>query len=518
MEPANEKNRWLPAVIFIAALGVLLGLSLWGADVVPPAGGGEKKVAEVGAGEVVEAAFSKGEEGAAARELIAAQPDGTWPLRVEVVDAHGDPVAGARVTVVDPVQGESIANAITDAHGSCEVFVAADRAAVRAIHEEVGRTLTLPVSQAEDEEVPVRLVLWRPVEMRGVVLGEDAQPLRGMQVRIEASNLLYGTNAPHVSPERVVSDRLGRFTFEAPVGLQGFATMRVPGVKGRVEAKWTAKLGGQVVLAVPGAFKIEGLVLDEQGNRTKANVSLANVLLGSWSTKEEPRERFSLDVDRPGQHAIVALGFDGFTAQQTVELSVARPRAYVELTLTKAKDSLELAPVKKVVDPDATITVDVFRNDGSPAAGVELLIAGSHKTGFSNRAFTSNSNRVKVGGRVLWERPLDMLINDATVDQWAVLHLPQGPVPPHVRVSLEPTGGVDFVALCRGRDARGVNLYLTTPHTDFASGTGKHRMQIDEVPPGPAVLEARRGFELLATKKLIIRGGITNYATIEVDL
>jgi hypothetical protein len=85
-------------------------------------------------------------------------------------------------------------------------------------------------------------------------------------------------------------------------------------------------------------------------------------------------------------------------------------------------------------------------------------------------------------------------------------------------VVLQPPASVDFVAKCRGRDARGVMLHLSTEHTDFVSGRGKHLMQLDEVPPGPAVLQVRRGFEVLATKNVFIRGGVTNYETIEVKL
>lgn len=504
-------------MIVIAVLGVLLALSLWGGDPAPPKLGASAEKRSRSGAAAAEASHQRDVESSGARELVAEQPDGTWPLEVEIVDAHGDPVAGARVTVLDAVSGEVGATAITDRDGLCGVPIAADRAAVRALHEEVGRTLTLPVSQEEDEGTPVRLILWRPVQMRGVVLGEDAQPLRGVRVELEAASLLYGTNSPHVSPASVVSDDLGRFTFEAPLGLQGYAHMAPPGRGSRVEANWTAEKGGEVVLALPGAFRIEGLVLDADGNRAKANVALAREVRKLSVGLGDPVEQYSVDAESPGMHEVIALGFDGWTARQKVELSVARPRVYVELKLSKADNTLALAPIKKVFDPNASITFDVFRDDGSPSMVVDLSYGDPN----SDAAYyhqQSSGNQLKVGGRSLWQRPLQMLFFDKAANQYGLFDLPEGPIAPRVRIVLEQPGSVDIVARCRGREARGVALYLATPHTDFASGTDKHRMQINEVPPGPALLEARRGFELLGTKALIIRGGVTNYATIEVDL
>jgi len=512
----NANNRWLTAVIVIAVLGVLVALSLWGGDTAPP-----KHTESVAQNERTGPLAAEASHGKSAtsgtRELIAEQPEGTWPLVVEIVDAHGDAVAGARVTVVDAVSGEAGVTVITDRDGLSEIPIAADRAAVRGLHEEVGRTLTLPVSKDEDEGTPVRLILWRTVQMRGVVLGEDARPLRGVRVDLEAASLLYGTNSPHVAPANVVSDDLGRFTFEAPLGLHGYAHMTPPGRGARVKADWTAENGGEVVLAMPGAFRIEGLVLDADGNRAKANVALAREVKRLSMGMGDPVEQFSVDAESSGMHEIVALGFDGWTAKQKVELTVARPRAYVELKLSKEDNTLALAPIKKVFDPKASITFDVFRDDGSPAVVVDLSYGDPN----SDSAFyhqQSTGNQLKVGGRSLWQRPLQMLFFDKSANQYATFDLPEGPIAPRVRIVLEQAGSIDIVARCRGRVARGVTLYLSTPHTDFASGTGKHRMQLNDVPPGPALLEARRGFELLGTKALIIRGGVINYATIEVDL
>lgn len=518
MSSTLRANHWPRAVLIMALFCALFGWRMCGSEVEPPKSRDAKDASQRVAGTATEASLDNKTNAAGHRELVREQVAGTWSLQLKVLDTNGMAVASADVDVIDAVQGGELGKVVTDRDGNCEVVVRKDHAAVRATHADVGRSLTLPVSRDGDADQTIRLVLWRPVLMTGVALGADAQPLRGVQVELEPLTLLYGCNSPHVAPSQVVTDDRGRFSFEAPVGLEGFAHIRVAHNQ-RIDAAWTAEPGGEVVVAVPGAFCIEGLVIDAAGNATKANVSLAGALpdLFLWRP-DDPVERFSLDPKKPGKHSLVALGFDGWVAKADVEITAARPRAYVELRLQKADDTLALAPVRKVEDPTASIWIDVFTADGKPANKV-WLSRGREQRGPQHVPLSEGRGpQIQLSGRTLWQRPMRILVFDAPSNQYGWLELKSGPLPTRATVVLQPPASIDFIAKCRGRDARGVMLHLSTEHTDLVSGRGKHHMQMDDVPPGPAVLEVRRGFELLATKKVFLRGGVTNFETIEVEL
>lgn len=520
MSSTPSATRWHRPVLILVLFGALFGLRMCGSEVEPPACNDADGATQRVAGIAAEAIAQEKTRTAGPRELVREQLAGSWSLQLQVLDTNGAAVASASVDVLDAVQGGEVAKVVTDREGFCEVVVREDRVAVRATHADVGRSLTLSVSRDVDADQTIRMILWRPVQMTGVALGRDAQPLRGVQVELEPLSLLYGSNSPHVVPPLVVTDGRGRFSFEAPFGLEGFAYMRVAGRSKRIEVAWTAEPGGEVVVAVPGAFRIEGLVTDAAGNVTKANVSLAQAKHSTFisTSRDEPAERFSLDPKKPGKHSLVAVGFDGFVAKVDVEVTSARPRAYVELTLKEADDTLALAPVTTVEDPTASIWVDVFTADGKPAKRVWLSNGRTPSGPLPAPLSNDRGPKIQLSGRTLWGRPMRILVYDAPSNQYGWLELKNGPLPPRMTVVLQPPASVDFVAKCRGRDARGVMLHLSTEHTDFVSGRGKHLMQLDEVPPGPAVLQVRRGFEVLATKNVFIRGGVTNYETIEVKL
>ncbi|HIE71510.1 MAG TPA: hypothetical protein EYP98_15790, partial [Planctomycetes bacterium] len=167
-------------MLILVLFGALFGLGMCGSEVEPPACNDADGATQRVAGIVAEASVQKKTRTAGPRELVREQLAGSWSLQLQVLDTNGAAVASAGVDVLDAVQGGEVAKVVTDREGFCEVVVREDRVAVRATHADVGRSLTLSVSRDVDADQTIRMILWRPVQMTGVALGRDAQPLRGV--------------------------------------------------------------------------------------------------------------------------------------------------------------------------------------------------------------------------------------------------------------------------------------------------------------------------------------------------
>ena len=199
--PQGDTSRsLLPVLMLLVALAIVAVL-LWlssGAAVVLPS---TDRAPTGDAGSTNAAGASRAHEPSqpdASRELIDEMIEGTWQLQVQVVDATGDPVANAAIEVQETRQAAAHVAGKTGGDGLCTLEAVRDRFLVRAHHAGTGRSLLVAANRELHAETPLRLLLWRPVQMVGLVLGADSQPWPGAHVSLEALELLYGSNSPHV--------------------------------------------------------------------------------------------------------------------------------------------------------------------------------------------------------------------------------------------------------------------------------------------------------------------------------
>lgn len=534
---ASQGSPWLRVALVMAAV-VAFALWWWSdEDVAPPnPNAADALGGDYAAGLAATSSIDLVPQ-EASREIVGEMIEGMWSLIVTVVDANGDPVAAAAIEVQATAKGAASDAGRTNADGFCRLEVTSDRVFVRAYHSRIGRSLLVAVQDDGYVVQQLRLLLWRPTRVTGIVLGADSRPWPGVHVSLEARHLLYGSSSPHVWPTSVVTNAAGCFEFEAAAAVPGLARLSATGF-GNIEADWIANDGAQVVLAVPGALRIEGVVVDQTGNPTLAKVAF--VRAGELRTRpQDPQaaERFSLQPKTLGKHTIMATGAGNLRATATVELRADQPRAYVELQLQEPKASSKPEEVasssfnfsggisrgfvsrmpKSVVDGPA-ITLDVFSADGEPAANVEVWKACElgrvMNWGLGEwRGSTGMLRQSKV-----YDRPMRLLVTNKSGTEHAWLELAEDPVPPRATVRLGRRGSVSVEARCRGRIARGVTLQMWTHHEPFSSGRGKHLLLADEVPAGPALILVRRGFEIVGQKTFIVQPGVLTTEVIEVEL
>src|SRR5690606_40951780 len=109
------------------------------------------------------------------RELVDQEHDGFWRLQVQVVDATGDPVASALLEWQESVDSVAHVAGTTNSDGICQLETDVERLFVRAHAAGIGRSLLVPASNDDGGQCHLRLLLWRPVRMTGVVLGANAR-------------------------------------------------------------------------------------------------------------------------------------------------------------------------------------------------------------------------------------------------------------------------------------------------------------------------------------------------------
>ena len=536
---AKQSSAWLRAAFLVLAV---VGFAWWwwgGDEVAPPVPSQSGMRAEQAPAELAGSAATDQVRQASSREVIGEMAAGAWPLIVKVVDANGDPVAAAAVEVQESRRGAASIAARTNSDGICTLDVTSDRVLVRAHHSRIGRSLLVAATEDGYVDQQLRLLLWRPRQVTGVVLGADSRPWPGVGVRLEARELLYGASSPHVWPNEVVTDAAGRFAFEAAADVPGFARLSAPGFE-NVEAEWVASEGAQVVLAVPGALRIEGLVVDRAGNPISAVVVLASA--DDYRTQARTAvasERFSLEPKTLGTHTLSATGEGWLVGGATVELTAAQPRVYIEVKLEELERIPEpVAPTGPVLELDLgngkaaglqvplvtppvdhnAIVVEVVGADGKLAKGVMVQRASELGSVMHSNLTSSTSNHVTLRESQVKERPMRLLFSNRQFSEHGWLDLAEGPLPGRVIVQLGVRGSVSVEARCRGRVARGVMLQMWTHHEAFSSGRGKHHLEANEVPAGPALIEVRRGFELVGTKAILVQPGVFTSETIEVEL
>lgn len=526
MRPIGSRTSPAPWLVLLIIVGLVMLIWWWNHDeVAPPVT--ENSLADQH-GVVVDAEQASADRlqpQLAQRELLSSTSETAWQLKVEVVDATAEPVAGAQVELQPTRRSAAHAAGKTNRDGICSIEVEADYMLVRAHHSGTGSSLLVAVDREEHADVPVRLLLWRPVQMTGLVLGADAQPWPGARVTLQAQDLLYGSNSPHVSPAEVVTDRSGQFAFEAAAALPGAAQLTMPGFE-RVHVEWVASEGQQVLLAVPGALRIEGVVLDAIGNPTAARVDLVDTVTDQafvaqfrLGSRLELAERFALEPKRLGEHSVRAVAEDGRTATARVHITAAQPRTYVEMML---RDATPLAPERPAAESEPVLaepfTIDVFLADGRPAKQLEVSVAQELGQGIGRVIASSGASRVSVAANRLSRRPMRLTVQDPASDQFGVIDLAAGPLPARASLTLGVRGAVALEARFRDRAAPGVTLQLWTYPEPFFSGRGKHRLEAENVPPGPALVWVKRGFEIIASKQIMVLPGALTTEQIEVEL
>ena len=481
---ATEQPSSLPVrAMLVVAVALVAGLWWWfGDDVAPPAPAHRSAAGtDADAGTATGAALPVAPQ-AASREVIGEMAAGTWPLVVKVVDANGDPVAAAAIELHQTRRGGGAIAGRTDAEGICSLAIDRERVWVRARHSRIGRSLLVAADEAEFHNARLRLLLWRPVRVAGIVLTADGRPWPKAQVSIEPRQILYGSKSPHVWPSRVVTDAAGRFSFEAAAHVPGFARLSMPGFE-NIDAEWVAKEGAQVVLAVPGAFRIEGTIVDPSGNPIRARAFLKHEDdYRSGAQLPVAAERFTLEPKGIGKWQVSAVPEDAsggeMIAVADVELTMERPRAYVELRMEKLGD----VPDVVVEEPSSTkdqffsgmsgarppkpppspplMAVEVFGPDGKPVDGIIMHRACELGEVRNYRCGTFDGHRAVLTEKHLSMRPMRILVFDKAQTAHGWIDVSDGRVPPNLTVHLGAKSSVVFEARCRGRAARGVHLRL----------------------------------------------------------
>ena len=257
-------------------------------------------------------------------------------VQVRVVDAFDQPVAGAQVELQATLTAEPFAAFETDASGRCALPVLEDVAFVRATHDDVGSSVRREVRPlAADDEVVV-LMLLRPVVVRGLVLARDAKPMPGAVLRIEVKTVWPTALTHMVSMQQTITDATGRFALDAMLG----TTLRlvVDEARGQASQDVEVNAASEVLVACSGAFGIEGVAVDEQGQSVVATVSKAEPWPPGQSIvyfQDAAAAQFSLTVEQPGRYLLTATAEGYCTPTIEVMLSLEQPRARITIVMVR---------------------------------------------------------------------------------------------------------------------------------------------------------------------------------------
>ncbi|MBL8755061.1 MAG: hypothetical protein JNK15_17285 [Planctomycetes bacterium] len=236
----------------------------------------------------------------------------SWALAVQVVDAFAEPVAGAQVELWHRLEAAAPFRVATaDARGESRLPVQADAVLVRARADGVGDSVRLRVERAQAAAAPVVLMLLQVVQVRGLVLAGDGAPLRGATVQAEERWQGGEITRPNLTATALPTDGEGRFAFDCAVGTT--VDLQAVGESGAASTSLLVTQSCEVVLACPGAFRIEGSIVDANG-RPLAGTATTSEFTNPFSGLADPwfggvhaaesSTTFSLAVDQPGRHVV----------------------------------------------------------------------------------------------------------------------------------------------------------------------------------------------------------------------
>jgi len=160
-----------------------------------------------------------------------------WPLELHpasslegvVLGPDGSPIAGARVSIQDPMamfrgmMGGTTQTAVSDAQGKFTLNGLKQGETVRVLstHREFGSSKIMSAKSGE----PLTLTLTEPLTLKGIVVDSNNSPLSGVRVNVSTpsannnSGMMAAGQNPNAGVRPAVTDSNGRFTVRnAPPG------------------------------------------------------------------------------------------------------------------------------------------------------------------------------------------------------------------------------------------------------------------------------------------------------------
>jgi hypothetical protein len=231
-------------------------------------GSGELGAAELATGRLSEPADAGGGATPTVRDGVAFESG--WLVRVQAVDALGEPVPAATITLRRAGEAEPFAQLAADANGSWSGPVSGAPIVVSAVAECVGRSIAFEVTPARAELGTVVLLLGRPVLVTGLVVDDGGRAIVGDRIVICDHTDFHAGHAQGLSAREVRSDASGRFAVETMAGvLLQFSRKAAPD-----DAAWvTAVDGASAVVAPFGTFRVQVRVRAANGEPVPAALS-----------------------------------------------------------------------------------------------------------------------------------------------------------------------------------------------------------------------------------------------------
>ncbi len=285
-----------------------------------------------------------------------------------LVQLQGSPVSGAAVSLWEsPAQSHEDPphhRGTTDSHGRCLIRTGATRGTVY-VWSETDRASAIARWSSREELV---VDLSPMARVRGRVLWPDERPAADATVVFDAKASFMST----ASIDRVQEvDSRGRFEIDLDARTVQEVVARVgasesPPMKLFVEAGESK----EVTLYLPGAFRIEGIVLDPHGAplpdievriwHLPSDDSTTNEMFSSPAQQHRVKTgglgEFSCDMSGPGRFEVLARSASNTTRYAEVTLEATKPSTFIELTLPATR----------------AIAGRVVWTDGTPASATQV--------------------------------------------------------------------------------------------------------------------------------------------------
>lgn len=521
----STRKAWLSVVVVLAA-GLVVWLAAWlwwlaserlAAPVLP---GGVRATAAPAAVHP-EAGHAAAEPRdvtpPAADRSRAVEPPPAPTVEVVVCDCLAEPVAGATVAATG-MRGEVVRRFTSDVEGIVRVpeTVVARSRAVRAWHDEVGRSVAVDLRTLAPGDATPRLVLARPVFVTGLALGSDGLPEAFAKVRVDVDPSMDLRRGAWLSTDEVRADVHGRFSFEAAAGLAcrlHLPQADHPDAWRGIEEPITTFVAGsdeQLVVARDGAFAVAAKFVDAAGNEVTATPHaigvapprlVGSLLLGDWLVPSS-----EITLPGPGRYRVSALG-GGIAGEVEVEVSGAAPRAAVVVPVREA------GPLAHGLGPEWQLReIEVAVVDANGRRFVDAVPAlcrmPPDATRWNPKVERSENGHTMT---VAVLRGDTRLVIAEHGGHYGSVEVVGGRLPERVEVRLQPSVSLTVRVSCSGRPARGLTLRIVHPwgpqdvrvpvaalgQADFAS-----------VPVGSWDLQVLRGPEVVETRRVHLTTGV----------
>ncbi len=298
-----------------------------------------------------------------------------------VIQVNGDPIPGAKITVIDNSSGYKKHNATTNSNGE---FRVADlgQAPVTVEASAKGYAKQIIPDVPVDNDT-LEITLERLGAIHGFVVDDQGAPLAAFSVQPRINR--YGHSAK-AAPAKTFQMPDGSYTFddleagnyEIGVGAMGYSYERLGGIQ--VQPEQTTEVR-TIVLTRGG--KIAGWVTDRVTGEPleRASVSIiggTKELIDGESEIKGAQGRSSTTTDVQGYFELTGIG------RTNVSVKV-RKEGYVEEVKKVASGNSEL---QVALEPGGSLQGYVYAADGSPMPGQTLLLTGQsgyNESGVSDR-------------------------------------------------------------------------------------------------------------------------------------